>query len=764
METTDFDLCLDFLKSQDSRTFRELVNRHSRLVYHIAFRVTGNHHEAEDVTQDVFVVILKKLKKYDQKRSFRAWAAGIAVKTALKAVRRREREARRHWRKAAMSAQENTSEPADEAERREIAMLVEQGLEDLPSESKIPIVLHHLEGLTCAETGQAMGIPEGTVKSRITRGLERIRTGISAGKPSFTAIGLIPFLTQIPVPVPPPGLVETLYALPVNLAVSGGIAAKTAALVKGSILMKIHVWGLVLLILAVTISVAGVLALQDESGLFISSPESVVAPGSGIGEEHSLPSNLSGKDLQPPKPSSDSASSIASGASDTAPGVGNPSQENQGEGIAGGKAAEKAGVVSTHEVRKPIVRKISMADWKKMGGGIRIGGAGGRRFGPAGRSKWAPRPSKKGNCTLSGRILDSRGAPVWEADVYRSKDGTECGEGRIVSFGKLIRFAKTDKNGSFTGELLPAGEYFIAANYKNSLNTDRGLDTAGAVKISLVDAEKKSGITIRISIDLSALGGIEGKIVDEAGNPVVGAEIFAGFCRAFSDANGAYRFTALPAGPATVSVGKTGYLKGETSVEVPGGGTLRGINVVMRLKEKGENSVFGVVTDGFGRPVEGASVLLLGERRTLRSGKTDAAGSFRFEDVAQREAKIQVWKPGYKTALKPIKLPFGNMSILLEKDVVISGFVKSAATGEALDLFNLKMYREGADGKKVHLGAQSNYSKDGSFKVQCSPGKLILEVEAPEHEKAVFEIEVPHGMDEVTDVLLELEKSPEQKK
>ena len=64
--------------------------------------------------------------------------------------------------------------------------------------------------------------------------------------------------------------------------------------------------------------------------------------------------------------------------------------------------------------------------------------------------------------------------------------------------------------------------------------------------------------------------------------------------------------------------------------------------------------------------------------------------------------------------------------------------------------------------KRVPLGAQSRYSEDGSFRVDCYPGKLILEVEAPEHEKAAFEIEVPHGVDEVKDVMLELEKSPER--
>ncbi|MHC4598717.1 MAG: sigma-70 family RNA polymerase sigma factor [Planctomycetota bacterium] len=717
MEKTDFELAAEHVRSGGSGPFQALVDRHSRLVYHVAFRITGDHHEAEDVTQDVFLVLLRTMHKFEEGKSFRAWAAGITFHTAMKAVRSRTRRAERE--RSVMAASGNGGiegrEPASEAERRELAGHVEELLGALPPENRVPLVLHHLEGFTYAEVGEALGVPEGTVKSRVSRGLEQVRTGVSGRGREITLAALVPLFGEIPSPALPPGLVASLKALPLQAAATATAAAKTTTLATGGIFAKIAAAAAVVCLAAV-----GGVFLFHKAGteFFDPSADVVETPPEEAWVPEELPPleplpEVGGIDVPPPP----ADASVAESGEGKEPEAQEPAGNEAGEAPRRVRIGDLEGVVvrSKGEV-KPSIRRLSAGEGLEKLGNIRIGGGpGGRgRFAPAGWSKWARRPPKKGNCTVTGWVLDADRKPVAGADVYRMKPDTDRGPELKVSFGDLVKVTKTDAAGAFAAKYLPAGEYYMAGNYRNVLNTDRGLYTEGAVKVSLPPRGKKDG---------------------------------------------AFSIPALRAGVHTVIAQRTGYRPVEESVEVVGGRDTS-VSLVLPLREKGSFGVSGTVTDHEGRPVSGAAVYLMGNRRTLRSGKTDGTGGFRFDGVAPKEVRFQVSKQGYRTHVATLALPSWGMAVLLEKTAVVTGTVKSSGTGALLDLFNIKLYVLDDEGNWRISRTQSRYSEDGSFRVEGRCGKWLLEVEAPDHEKGYFEIEMPVEGDEIKSVDLLLEPTP----
>src|SRR5512140_1186726 len=90
MELTDA-VAVGRARSGDSDAFRVLVERHSRSLFRLAFRMTGNQQDAEDVVQESFMRAYKQLAKFDERASFGTWLYRIAVNCSLDLVRSRKR-------------------------------------------------------------------------------------------------------------------------------------------------------------------------------------------------------------------------------------------------------------------------------------------------------------------------------------------------------------------------------------------------------------------------------------------------------------------------------------------------------------------------------------------------------------------------------------------------------------------------------------------------------------------------------------------------
>ena len=166
----------DFLlrcREGDEASWRELVARHARKVFGLAYRFTGRVDEAEDLTQEVFIKVYQTLERYDAGvGSFGSWLMAVARNQSIDRYRRCRQE---HQRRVEDPEAVDLAPSGDESalrslEREERVRLVHRGLRALPSELREVLVLFDLQGVPYDEIAETLGIPLGTVKSRINRG------------------------------------------------------------------------------------------------------------------------------------------------------------------------------------------------------------------------------------------------------------------------------------------------------------------------------------------------------------------------------------------------------------------------------------------------------------------------------------------------------------------------------------------------------------------------------------------------------------------
>ena len=164
-------------------TWDEVVERHSERVYRLAYRLTGDRHDAEDLTQEVFVRVFRSLDTYTP-GTFEGWLHRITTNLFLDQARRRQR-----IRFDALSDERavllRSSSPAPDVAvaDRLFDDDVEQALAALPPEFRAAVVLCDVEGLAYEEIADILGAKLGTVRSRIHRGRAMLRRALAHRAP-----------------------------------------------------------------------------------------------------------------------------------------------------------------------------------------------------------------------------------------------------------------------------------------------------------------------------------------------------------------------------------------------------------------------------------------------------------------------------------------------------------------------------------------------------------------------------------------------------
>jgi RNA polymerase sigma-70 factor (ECF subfamily) len=165
----------------DSGAWAEMVRTHHKRVYGLCYRFTGNPTDAEDLTQDVFLKIYSNLASFDQQRgSLQVWITTM-TRNLLVDNFRRTRNLRATG--SLDEGWETTDElqpidrlttrevsPHEAAARKELGKMVQNALLRVSAELREAVILRDLQDLDYKEIAQVLGIPEGTVKSRISRG------------------------------------------------------------------------------------------------------------------------------------------------------------------------------------------------------------------------------------------------------------------------------------------------------------------------------------------------------------------------------------------------------------------------------------------------------------------------------------------------------------------------------------------------------------------------------------------------------------------
>ncbi|KAA1250551.1 RNA polymerase sigma factor SigE [Mycobacterium simiae] len=157
----------------------ELVRQHADRVYRLAYRLSGNQHDAEDLTQETFIRVFRSVQNY-QPGTFEGWLHRITTNLFLDMVRRRAR-----IRMEALP-EDYDRVPADDPNPEQIyhdARLgpdLQAALDSLPPEFRAAVVLCDIEGLSYEEIGATLGVKLGTVRSRIHRGRQALRDYLAA--------------------------------------------------------------------------------------------------------------------------------------------------------------------------------------------------------------------------------------------------------------------------------------------------------------------------------------------------------------------------------------------------------------------------------------------------------------------------------------------------------------------------------------------------------------------------------------------------------
>lgn len=165
-------------------TWDEIVDRHSDRVYRLAYRLTGNAADAEDLTQDVFVRVFRSLDTYTP-GTFEGWLHRITTNLFLDGARRRQRirfDALSDER--AERIRSSLATPHEAYADRTFDADIEQALAALPPDFRAAVVLCDIEGLTYEEIADIVGAKLGTVRSRISRGRTMLRASLAHRAPS----------------------------------------------------------------------------------------------------------------------------------------------------------------------------------------------------------------------------------------------------------------------------------------------------------------------------------------------------------------------------------------------------------------------------------------------------------------------------------------------------------------------------------------------------------------------------------------------------
>jgi RNA polymerase sigma-70 factor (ECF subfamily) len=167
-------------------SWEDIVRDHSARVYRLSYRLTGNQHDAEDLTHDVFVRVFRSLQTY-RPGTFEGWLHRITTNLFLDRARRRQRirfDALSE--DAAARIRSTTPGPEEAFAASHFDDDVQRALDALAPQFRAAVVLSDIEGYTYEEVSQTLGIKLGTVRSRIHRGRSHLRQALAHRAPQRT--------------------------------------------------------------------------------------------------------------------------------------------------------------------------------------------------------------------------------------------------------------------------------------------------------------------------------------------------------------------------------------------------------------------------------------------------------------------------------------------------------------------------------------------------------------------------------------------------
>jgi len=167
---------IDLMKGGDELAFAELVDRYSQKVHNLAIRLTRSEEDTEEVLQDVFVTIYRKIASFEAKSAFSSWLYRITVNTAFMKLRRYRRqnlisfdEYEMHLEDKIHSNGNGTSQLTSLGSQDELRQTIQRAVNKLPYEYKLIFILRDVDGLSNQAVSEIMQLSVAAIKSRLHR-------------------------------------------------------------------------------------------------------------------------------------------------------------------------------------------------------------------------------------------------------------------------------------------------------------------------------------------------------------------------------------------------------------------------------------------------------------------------------------------------------------------------------------------------------------------------------------------------------------------
>ena len=293
----DGELLTRYRTLRDQAAFGSLVRRHGPMVLGVCNRVLRDAHAADDAFQATFLVLAKKADAVRPPERLAPWLYGVAYRTAMKA---RGRAFRRQQVEQQYATEAARRTPVSE-EASDVLPLIDEQLNALPEKYRVPLVLCAMQGLNKAEAALRLGLPEGTVSSRLARAREMLRDRLARRGVIVPAVALEALLSANALHAAVP---TALAAGATQIAVGSAVVPATVLtlsheVVRSMFLLKLKPLCVVALSITLVSSGFGMFAMNaDEKKPQPRSRRSEEAATGGTGESEEAGANRAAVELR----------------------------------------------------------------------------------------------------------------------------------------------------------------------------------------------------------------------------------------------------------------------------------------------------------------------------------------------------------------------------------------------------------------------------------------------------------------------------------
>jgi RNA polymerase sigma factor (sigma-70 family) len=247
----DMQLLQEYATGRSEAAFTALVSRHINLVYSAAMRSVNNPHQAEDITQSVFVTLARKSRALRRGTVLSGWLYQTARLTAANFIRT---EMRRQHREQQAFIQSTMNAPEPEAWTR-VGPLLDEAMSQLNEKDRNAIVLRFFEGKPLKEVGDTLGATEDAAKMRVSRALDKLRDFFHHRGITVPAAALAAAISGNSIQAAPAGLVVSVAA---GVFQGSALTVSTLSLMKGAM----HIMTSAKISVAIGVGAAAIIALQ----------------------------------------------------------------------------------------------------------------------------------------------------------------------------------------------------------------------------------------------------------------------------------------------------------------------------------------------------------------------------------------------------------------------------------------------------------------------------------------------------------------------